>query len=302
MSWRFTLHERAFTATDWRSTIISELHGARGRRVETALNKPTKVTFTLNGTSPAAMMVEELRTDIIAWRTDERTSGLEVPHSRALVGQSEDQLTEQSHTVNFTCLDYSSMLDRRFLTTALAYNNVHQDDIVADLLSHAINLVASDGTHFLPGSWLPLELYHADPDGRARAPGTDPLRIRNYDAQASIGESISQMAAVDQGFDYDVTPGATTDELRVFFPQQGIPRIEPILEYGSTVSTVTRSVASADYTNYWRVIGESTGQDVPRSGPRHTTTPPTTSPTPTPTTSAPGRAPTQLPQLANRPH
>ena len=42
---------------------------------------------------------------------------------------SQDAISEQVHTVNFTCLDYLSMLNRRFVTQRLNYVQWDQDDI-----------------------------------------------------------------------------------------------------------------------------------------------------------------------------
>ena len=45
------------------------------------------------------------------------------------------------------------------------------------------------------------------------------------------------------------------DYLRIFYPTQGISRPDAVLAYGSNVSTVTRTVNSADYANFVRVLG-----------------------------------------------
>jgi hypothetical protein len=54
---------------------------------------------------------------------------------------------------------------------------------------------------------------------------------------------------------------ASTDQLRLFFPQQGVVRTSPVLAYGSTVSRVQRQVTSADYSNYWRELGNNGTSD-----------------------------------------
>jgi hypothetical protein len=62
------------------------------------------------------------------------------------------------------------------------------------------------------------------------------------------------------GFDYDVLPSAVDDHdnLRVFYPAQGVTRTGIALQYGSTVATVTRTVDSSAYANYVRVLGNNT--------------------------------------------
>ena len=260
--WRLTLHRRAFSDVGWQSTLISELPGAYGRQLVQAWNAPAQFTFTLPGRTAAALLVSELQTDVIAWRYNAAT-GTDVPYFRGVVGQSEDQLTEQEHVVTFTCHDYAAMLARRYVTRALAYNNVDQDAVAADLLAKAhTSLLSGSLTNMLPGSWLPLTVQQVNGDGSPRAAMSGQLRIRNYAAQASYGELLAQLGAVQNGFDWDVVPqarygpGTTGDYLRVFYPTQGVARGEP-WEYGGAIATVTRSTNSADYGNYVRVVGNT---------------------------------------------
>ena len=241
--WRLTLHRRAFSDVGWQSTLISELPGAYGRRLEQAWNAPAKLTFTISGRAAAAKLITELQTDVIAWRWNPAT-GKDVPYFRGVVAQSEDQLTESEHVTTFTCHDYFSVLARRYLTRSLAYANAEQDTVVTDLLAHGHNMVPSGAApaSFLPGSWLPLTVRACNGDGSARG-ASGVLRIRNYVGQSSIGDLITQLAAVLNGFDFDVVPqarfgpGATGDYLRVFYPSQGVARAEP-WAYGGAVSTV----------------------------------------------------------------
>ena len=263
--WRLTLHHRAFSDLGWQATLITELPDAYGRRLEQAWNTPAKLTFSLNGRSSVASLITELQTDVIAWRYNAQT-GTDVPYFRGVVGQSEDQLTEQTHVVTFTCHDYFAMLQRRYTTRPLAYNNVEQDAVVTDLLLQGHNVLQSGAlVSFLPGSWLPLTVLPVNGDGTPRG-ASGVLRIRNYAGQAAIGDLITQLAEVQGGFDFDVVPqarygpGATGDYLRVFYPSQGVARGEP-WEYGGAVQTVTRAVDSGDYGNYVRVIGNNGSSD-----------------------------------------
>ena len=266
--WRLTLHRRQFSDLAWPSTMIAELNGARSRRLEQQLNKSAQLVFTLSGRSPEAALISELANDVVAWRWDE-AKGTDVPYFRGIVGQAQDQLTEQSHTINFTCHDYLAVMNRRFLRTARSYAQVNQDQLVA-------NFVADANTPgFTPGSYLPMHHSPRDPDGRSRPLGsgspTAPLnRDRDYEVAANLGEILDQLSAVISGFDYDVVPGwrfdgiQTHDILRNFYPQQGIDRSgDLVLEYGSSVSTVDRTVNSADYANYERLVGSNESSDLP---------------------------------------
>jgi hypothetical protein len=271
-TWRLTLHRRSYTdGVAWSDTLISDLIGARSRRLEQNLNQPAQLTFTMDGRAPATALVQELQTEVIAWRGVIGAS----PYFRGVVAQAQDQLTEQGHTVNFTCHDYLAMLARRYLTTDLDYQTgtgYTQDIIVRGLLDRASTTMrTSAGATLMPGAWLPLYAHEVNPNGSTRAPGGPP-RVRYYTAQSSIGEMIANLSAVIGGFDYDAVPAwryagaggpTTADWVRIFYPQQGVTRTDPVLEYGGAIATVDRSLNSADYANYVRVLGNTPDQASP---------------------------------------
>lgn len=264
-----SLHRRQFSDATPSSTTIAELLGARSRRLERQLNTPATFTFTIDGRSDAALLIKELETDVYAWRWDE-TLGRDVPYFMGVVGQTEDQLTEQSYTINVTCHDYVAMLTRRYLTQPLSFAGWGQDLVLANLVRYATDLAAtSSGTTLSPGSYLPIILSWRNPDGTSRTPNGAgvPTRDRSYPAQSDIGTLIDDLAHVINGFDYDCRPQENTASpiqgpMRIFFPSQGVDRANPVLEYGSTVRTVTRSVNSSSYANYVRVLGNN-GQSDP---------------------------------------
>jgi hypothetical protein len=253
-----------------RPAPFGELTHAYSRRLEQTLNGSAKLTWAMSGRDPMAAEVRELECDVIAWRWDE-ARGEDVPYFRGLIAQSEDSVSEQAHTVTFTAHDYFDMLNRRMLTAPATFTTgtgVGQDTLVNWLLSHANDVWDGSNTvHMVPGSAVPLHAGFAAGDGTMRTmdAGGVPMRMRGYLAGALIGTLIDELAHVIGGFDYDVAPATRTetpttpndgyDALRIFWPQQGITRTDPILEYGSTVSAFTRSVNSADYSNYWRTIG-----------------------------------------------
>ena len=77
-------------------------------------------------------------------------------------------------------------------------------------------------------------------------------------------EAVDALAKVVNGFDYDVWPTSDQvgyDTFRVFYPYQGTTRTYPQLVYGSTVSSLTRTVDSAAYANYERVVGNNASSD-----------------------------------------
>ena len=263
--WRLALYQRTFTTNA--PVIIAELDDARGQALTQQLNGPASFTFTMDGRDPAAALVTELETDVVAYRWSE-AAGKDVPYFRGIVGQSEDQLGDD-HVVTFTAHDYLAMLARRFVTSTLTYAATDQDDIANSLLNRAGFVTSTPGTtSFLPGSYLPMAMMSVNPDGSQRTGKSGQVRDRTYAGSQQIGTALDDLAHVINGFDYDVVPGQRPtvspnpnfDWLRVFYPQQGIARTEP-LEYGSSIATVTRSVTSADYANFERVLGNNASSD-----------------------------------------
>jgi hypothetical protein len=259
------------------ATLISELTDARSRLLEQKLNGPAKFTFSLDGHNPETALLRELEHDVYVWRYDDELER-EVPYFHGVIAQSEDIISEQVHTVNVTCHDYFAMLTRRYLTAPYAPTQVPQDAIVAALLTAGtLGMTTSaqvaamptapvgPGLSLAPGSYLPLSLMLVHPDGTSRGVDNTTLRDRQYAAQASIGQLIDDLAHVIGGFDYDVMPSGRADPdaptsdgaLRIFWPSQGVTSDEPVLEYGGTIASVTRSVQSTEYGNYVRLVGNN---------------------------------------------
>jgi hypothetical protein len=256
--WRLTLHTRTFAPATLNSTLIAELADARGRQLVQAWGTPAVLTFSMDGHAQAAALIEELEHDVVAWRFDDRT-GLEVAVFRGPITASQDQLTTESHTVTYTCQDYAAVLSRRLLTTTYTVTARDQDLIAGDLLAAGSTASSSSGTSFSPASYVPVTLATVNPDGTTRGLSTR-TRDRTYYGSQNVYDALDNLAKIIDGFDWDVQPSAvnTTDSLRIFYPAQGVTRTDIALQYGSTVATVTRSLSSADYANYVRVLGNNT--------------------------------------------
>jgi hypothetical protein len=266
--WRVSLHRRSWTLTaNANNTMITELGGARSRRLELVLDGSGTFTFSIDGRSAAATEIRELQHDAWVWRWDDRV-GVEFIAFRGVVAQTEDVISEQVHTLNVTCHDYISMFMRRYFPRPQNYTNVNQDTLTQYLLALASDqMTTGSGTTLYPGSFLPLNIFFRNPDGSGRAAGQGvQLRTRNYAAGASIGQMFDELAHVQGGFDYGLSyvAGNSTDGrdiLNIYFPQQGVTRTDVVLEYGGAVAGLTRSVNSADYANYQRLIGNNGSSD-----------------------------------------
>jgi hypothetical protein len=256
--WRLTLHTRTFAPAPLMSTIIAELADARARKLDQNWNQPAQLTFTLDGRSQAAGLVQELLHDVVAWRWDELT-GQDWPVFRGPVTQSQDSLDEQAHTVVYTCHDYAALLTRRLLTSTYSVTGRDQDLIAGDLLQAASFALTSGAISLSPASYLPMSLVAVGRDGALRGLSGQ-TRDRTYYGSQNVGTAFTDLAVVSNGYDWDVRPSAAnpTDSLRIFYPNQGVTRSDGIaLQYGSTVATVQRNVDSASYANLIRVLGNN---------------------------------------------
>jgi hypothetical protein len=283
--WRLTLHARQFADKTWLQTIIAQLDSARNRKLVQAWDMPATLTFDMDGRSSDAALIQELAHDVIAWRWDE-ASGADVPMFRGWVDASDDQIDEQSHTVTFTCHDYLAMMSRRLHTgTATSYMGsgtppVFDQDYCADQWRQWASGIFSSlpvgaQTSFSPGCYLPLYTFHSGQGGAQRTPPSGVNRTVMMQGNMVVLTQLDALAKLTGGFDYDVKPlcmssnasaqvavnSATRDAMRIFYPSQGVTRTGVIFAYGSTVAKVQRQLTSADYTNYWRTLGNNGSAD-----------------------------------------
>jgi hypothetical protein len=255
-----------------RDTVLSELADARSRRLTQEWCKPATFGLVLDGRSPSAGFVKELLTDVIAWRWDDQT-GRDVAMFRGPVGQSQDTISEQAASVTFTCHDYLAMLGRRFPTNPVptGWSQWDQDSIATGMIWWSCHSVqnGNGAVTFTPADYLPIWADRTNPDGTRRGIYSGQIRDRVYAGGTSTWESFANLAAVVNGFDFDLLPGGDVDSwdtVRIFYPYQGVTRADLALTYGATVSAISRSVNSADYANYQRVIGNpgTTGTATPQ--------------------------------------
>jgi hypothetical protein len=273
--WRLTLHKRQFDGSTWQQTMIGQLDSARTRKLVQAWDMPATFTFDMDGHASDCALISELQHDVIAWRWDE-TAGADIPVYRGMVDASEDRIDEQSHAVTFTCHDYLAMLNRRMITFSMqTVYSADQDAMAFNFLDYASRVCESTdgGTVFTAGRFLPLFMEYVNPNGsnRGSTPSSGISRSHADQGNQVCLTELDALAKLTNGFDYDVKPlcmngdrgtegaagSAPFDALRIFFPRQGVTNNAAAFAYGSSVSKVQRQVTAADYTNYWRTIGNN---------------------------------------------
>jgi hypothetical protein len=96
-------------------------------------------------------------------------------------------------------------------------------------------------------------------------------RQRSYENGKNVGEALEQLSNVRGGFGLSVLPAPQVtsnhwflshrqvppncDALLLWYGWQGSTRTDMVLEYGSNVSQVSRTVNSNDFANWYRVLG-----------------------------------------------
>ena len=105
--WQLTLHQRLLSPAPFSQTALMELVGAHGRQLTTAWNTPSTLQFSIDGRGQAAQYLQELTTEVVAWRYPE-SGGPGSVFFRGAVAQTEDEVSADRHTVTVTCHDNPS--------------------------------------------------------------------------------------------------------------------------------------------------------------------------------------------------
>lgn len=218
------------------------LTAAKSRKLSFKLTEPSELGFAINGRQLQADALDELTTDVHALWTP--STGPTRILGRWRVGNTSDDLTDTTHTVTVAGIDYRAILNNRRLysTSQLTWTATDQAEIAWGLLQQT--QTRTGGALGIVKGWT----------------GTVPtgtIRDRTYEASDSIGERITELSQVIDGFDWDVTPTDSVGlNLGLWYPQRGTNR-GVVAEFGGLVSKVRREVNTSDYANALRYTGKT---------------------------------------------
>lgn len=212
-----------------------ELTRARARRLTARLRAPSEASFVIDGSHEEAAELEELVTDLLI-----RRSGTVLYRGR--MGSTGDTIDVQGHNVEVSTGDYRALLRRRIL---------YDDD--------TLQWLATDKAAI---AWALVQQTQARTGGdlgitnstTSLATSVD----RTYEAGASIGEAIQELAEEGDGFDWDINPGTLALET---WAQRGRAG-GVVLDLGGLVSSVRRNVDPSSYANAIRVNGDAALLDI----------------------------------------
>lgn len=229
---------------------LGELRQARQKQIQLDLNRPGSLSFTFPIADPEAYLIEPVRTCVLAYRNGRLIwSGP--------VWTIEERILEEIMQV--TCVGWFEILYHRL---------IQPDQAPAEYTATDAGLIAQN-LLFLANATgqTPLDA----PSSTFMVQGSTQSSInrdRIYQAYENIGQSIQQLADIENGIDYHVHPWNRT--LDVFYPMMGEDRPGVVLGAGDVtikgLAQVTRTIDSSRMANrVWVIGGNSAGfaEDVP---------------------------------------
>jgi hypothetical protein len=225
----------AMAVGPWTAMPDWQLSRAAGRKVTLRLSGAHEASFSLDGTSRDASRIRELVTDVWLWWNGR-------PLYRGRVGATGDDHDGDRHAMIVASADYRALLARRLLYEGdtLTYTQVDQAQLAWNLIST---------TQGRTGGNLGIV--------RGSGQSTGVLRDRTWEPGESVLHYLELLADVQGGFEYDLTPSATSTALSfdVFYPRRGTDR-QVVLDSPGAITRWSRQVDPGQYANSVRMSGD----------------------------------------------
>lgn len=198
------------------------------------LTNPSTSAFKVLGSSPAAMAITELASDLHLIRD-------RVYLDRMRIGPSTDTLDASRDDAEFHALNYRDLLARRRLydDSTLTYTGVDRAQLVWQLIQQ---------TQGRSGGQLGITQGNTPTLG---------VTTQTFSAGDAIGEQIQNLSAVQApaGFDWDITPVSPSALNLDVWAQRGYDRNVLLLWGGKLIKTISREADPSTYANGIRQTG-----------------------------------------------
>lgn len=214
----------SFVVADTDGTHRSDWIRARNRELEFDLNGPATAKWESDGDDPGAIAASEITSDLLAYRDGQLMF-------RGRMGSTGDELDENRHTVQWAAVDYRGLLWRRNVFFVVSKTATEQTAIGWALIDNA------QQDTFGAIDW------GGDMGITDASTATGRTRDRTYSHGKSIGEALTQLGDVIDGFDWDISPNL---EYRTWYPHRGSSAAFAAV-HGDTVTRVRREVDTSDY-------------------------------------------------------
>lgn len=219
----------AFVVADTDGTPLAELTEARARRLTVRLDAGGDAGFSIDGRHEQAETLTELATDLLVYRNDDLVY-------RGRIGQTQDQAAADRHTVAVESADYRALLGRRVLYADQSFAATEQEAVGWALIAY---------TQGLRGGDMGIT--------RRPAQATGVVRDKTWTAGKNIGEALTQLGHLINGFEWDISPEL---EYRVWTERGADNGV--VLDYGGLLTGFSRTVNPSAFANAVRVTGDDT--------------------------------------------
>lgn len=203
-------------SVDWRWFLvktsnfsqIAELNSARSRKLQLILNHPGTATFSLNLLDPLTEYISEHNTSLICYRNGK------IVWSGPIFNTEEDS-KEKTDILNVTAMGWFQLLNKRILHTGSEFEAMVSKAILEERISEYKNIgeesaiqLAYQNTGFSKIAGDLLKRANIDFPTQIEL-GLEPnMNGINFTVPQfhNIGEQISQLTAIESGFDYEIDP------------------------------------------------------------------------------------------------
>jgi hypothetical protein len=225
----------ALAVGPWTGMPDWQLTRATGRKITLRLSGAHEASFNLDGSSRDATRIRELVTDVWLWWNGR-------PLYRGRIGPTGDDFGEDKHDTTVSTADYRALLGRRLLFEGdtLVYTQRDQAELAWNLIST---------TQGRAGGSLRIV--------RGVGQSTGVLRDRTWEPGETVQHYLELLADVQNGFEYDLTPSATSTDLSldIWHPHRGTDR-QVVLDFPGAITKGSRQVDPGQYANSVRVSGD----------------------------------------------
>lgn len=201
----------------------------RNRKFTFDLYEGDRFTFDIDGEAQEAQLIDEMITDMMAFRNG-------VLMYRGRVIGSGDDIDESRHSVSFSTVDYKQLLFRREIHTTVdtMASALEQSDIAWEFVTQVQSATGGDL-------------------GITRGTGqvTGVSRGDLWEPGGMAGAYIDDMASREHGFDWSVDAYL---RFNIHYPVRG-QATHFYARYGGSVTKVTRNVDPSDFANAIRAVG-----------------------------------------------
>ena len=237
------IHEYKLQVVSLDGTLLEEIDHTNLQYAK-SINEPGTITWQMNRNDPKAS-----RTLLAPC---ERQLYILEDGTRVWGGYLWTSEPTDEGNLRFGGADWSSILQRRYIKNTLTYDQVDQGAIAWDLIDYT--QAQADLGFRRAGSFI-----------------TDVKRDRTYQRyeRKPILEALQQLSAVENGFDFEITPDKI---FHVYYPQKG-SRTLHVFEYGKNLGGISYAIDGWDTLTEVTAIGggrdEETLVEVATSAPAY---------------------------------